>query len=315
MKDVIFRSLAITLVPVLLAGCLLLRYRGAENTSEFEMDFEGRTRQYYLYVPESLPPRPDVLFVLHGGGGKAIQIMGSTRGTFDKLAESNGFIVVYPQGIEKQWNDGRKDPKTTAHQENINDAGFLMAIRDRIKEKYGVSRTFFTGISNGGMMSLRMGCEFPDRVNGVAPVASSISVDIASSCAPAGVSLLILDGKEDPLVPYDGGSVKVLGSERGSVIGAPASVRLWLRANGCQAPGDFSGSVVQTIDNDPEDATKAVVMRFNCKVPVELVAFEGAGHTWPGSVELLPEWLVGKLSMEMDGMTKVADFFGLIKSH
>jgi polyhydroxybutyrate depolymerase len=44
--------------------------------------------------------------------GKRSRHANPTSG-FDKLADKDGFLVVYPDGIERNWNDGRMDEKQT----------------------------------------------------------------------------------------------------------------------------------------------------------------------------------------------------------
>lgn len=310
-----FHRILLLLIPFLLAATLVdcrgRRYRGSENTRSFTVQYEGRERSYRLYVPENLRPNPDAIFVIHGGGGDPEKMMSLTLGRFDELAEKHGFLVVYPAGFDHQWNDGREVPKSVAHSENINDAGFLLTIQDRLKQDYGIQRSFFTGISNGGFMSFRMGCEHASRVDGVAPVTANVSVFLSSRCKPDGVPILVINGTEDPLVPYEGGFVKVLGRERGQIISTDDSMRLWLTANGCAAPVDFSGALAQTTDSNKDDETLVKRYRFPCRVPVELIRIEGGGHTWPGGNPYLPEFMVGRVSQELKAADTIVEFFGL----
>ena len=298
------------LTAMALPQCRGRRYRGGENTRSFEFLFEGRERSYELYVPESARPNPDVLFVLHGGGGNPARMMSLTYGAFDRLADAHGFLVVYPAGVDEQWNDGREVPNSEAHEQKINDAGFLLAIQDRLRADFGASKTYFTGISNGGFMSFRMGCEHSDRVDGVAPITANISVFLSSRCRPTRVPILVINGTEDPLVPYDGGFVKVLGRERGQIISTDDSIRLWLSHNGCAAPADFEASETKALDSQ-DDGTVARRFRFPCSTPVELIRIEGGGHTWPRGLPYLPEFMVGRVSQEIDASAEVVNFFGL----
>ncbi len=293
-----------------LLSCRGRRYHGGENTNHFEFMFEGMERSYELYVPNRLRPNPGVLFVLHGGGGDPEKMMGLTYGAFDELADRHGFLVVYPAGVENQWNDGREIPESKAHSEKLNDTGFLLAIQDRLKKDYGISRTYFTGISNGGFMSFRMGCEHPDRVDGIAPVTANLSVYLQDRCNPRGVPILLMNGTEDPLVPYDGGYVEVLGKKRGAIRSTDDSIRRWLTANGCAVPADLNSALAETID-EKDDETVARVLRFPCSVNVELIRIEGGGHTWPSGRPYLFEFLVGRVSQEIDASSRIVQFFGL----
>lgn len=74
---------------------------------------DGRVRSYRLFVPASVPSDRSVplLVALHGGTGWGEQFEGNSR--FDRLAEANGFLVVFPDGVGaagtdalRTWNGG-----------------------------------------------------------------------------------------------------------------------------------------------------------------------------------------------------------------
>src|SRR5436853_42181 len=88
---------------------------------------------------------PALVLVLHGAGGWA---QGFARHTgFSRVAEREGFVVAYPQGLERRWNDGRGNG--TPH----DDVGFVRALVDTLQRELGVDqrRIYATGISNGAM--------------------------------------------------------------------------------------------------------------------------------------------------------------------
>src|SRR6202021_3599767 len=89
--------------------------------------------------------------------------------------------------------------------ENVDDIGFLRALLEKIERDYAVDpqRVYFTGISNGGMMSYRVACEVAEQGAAIAPVEGALNVE----CHPtAPVSVLIFHGTADRLVPFEGGS-------------------------------------------------------------------------------------------------------------
>lgn len=60
------------------------------------------------------------------------------KGGFNVLADEEGFVVVYPDAVDNQWNDGRSKEEADhrAHEENIDDVGFISALIDQlIKEE------------------------------------------------------------------------------------------------------------------------------------------------------------------------------------
>src|SRR5450830_667272 len=64
------------------------------------LTFEGDTRSYDLHVPpqyDGKTPLP-IVFALHPFNGGAATFANVTG--FNKEADANGFIVVYPQGLE-----------------------------------------------------------------------------------------------------------------------------------------------------------------------------------------------------------------------
>ncbi len=65
-------------------------------------------------------------------------------------------------------------------------------------------RVFVTGVSNGAMLAYRYACEEAERVQAIASVAGSVTVEDCRPSRP--VSVLELRGSADPLVPFEGGS-------------------------------------------------------------------------------------------------------------
>ena len=69
-------------------------------------------------------------------------------------------------------------------------------------------RIYVAGVSNGGMMALRLICEGADFVAGVGSVIASMPAAAGADCRPARpVPVVMFNGTADKLVPYDGGRV------------------------------------------------------------------------------------------------------------
>jgi polyhydroxybutyrate depolymerase len=258
----------------------------------------GTTKRHYeLFVPSDQPGLPLVI-ALHGHGGTGKQMERSSK--FDRVAAREQFLVAYPDGIDRGWNDGR--PEVAG---GPDDVAFIAGLIDELAARYSIDRTrvYVTGASNGGMMTYRIGCDLADRVAAIAPVIGNVPAAI--TCMPsAPVSLLAINGTDDPLVPYNGGQVA---KKRGEVLSATLSTQLFARADGC-------GAALPTVtepDEDPGDGSRTHVTRFACPAPaeVELITLDGAGHTWPGGAQYLPAFLIGGVSRDFDGAERIWDFF------
>ena len=76
---------------------------------------DGIKRGFLVYMPDGdIDGRPLVL-VLHGSKGKGKSVRQQSCYQFDALADREKFIVVYPDGYKKHWNDCRSAPKDKAH--------------------------------------------------------------------------------------------------------------------------------------------------------------------------------------------------------
>lgn len=282
-------------------GVLLNQWALADaETLIFEHD--GVERDAIIYTPDNLPDGlvPAVI-VLHGGNGDA---QGTRRLTgFDDVADDNGFIVVYPNGIDNQWNDGREGIA------EADDVGAISALIDRLIADYAVdpARIYATGISNGGFMSFRLGCELSDRIAAIAPVTATLSETMAERCEPtAPMAVLLMNGTDDPLVPYNGGYVSVLGAERGAIRSTDETMAFWVDQNGCEP----TVAQVALPNLARFDGTRAYRSDYtDCAAPVTLIRIDGGGHTWPGGLQYLPRAVIGRVSRDIDGSEVIWDFF------
>jgi polyhydroxybutyrate depolymerase len=262
------------------------------------LEASGESRRYYLYLPASFRrerPAPLVL-VFHAGGGRASDIAPHTG--FSRLADREGFVVAYPQGLRGRWNDGRGFA-TATH----DDVGFVRALVDTLGRELGIDprRVYATGISNGAMFAYRLACDLPGTFAAVAPVAGALPAELAPGCAHgAPVSVIAFQGTADPLMPYLGG-----GAGQRRVLSAERSVGFWGTQAGC------TGTPVTTDEPDRvADGTRVRRTVFlSCPEgrAVELYTIDGGGHTWPGGPAAGRR--VGRVSREIDATELIWAFF------
>jgi len=182
---------------------------------EKTIEVDGLTRKYLVYIPKGTDGPFPLVLAFHGGGGKPIQMERYSR--FNALAEKEKFVVAYPEAVDGNWNDGRGVQFVRAQRDNIDDVKFVrMVIEDIGKQcQLDTSRVFATGISNGAFISHRLAAEASDVITAVAPVVGGMAPSIAKNFAPKRpVSLFVIQGDSDPLVPIDGGYVGFRGGRR-----------------------------------------------------------------------------------------------------
>ena len=126
---------------------------------------------------------------------------------YNAVADQHGFAVVYPDGIDLSWADGRG--ASIPDRQGVDDVGFLVALADRLTARLTASRPATCsrpGLSAGAFMAMRLACQRADVVAAIAPVAGSLGS--AVPCAPSRpVSVFATHGMADPVVPYNGGGM------------------------------------------------------------------------------------------------------------
>lgn len=283
----------------------------ARQSTAYTVTVGNLNRTYYLYVPSNASkdrPSPLVL-MFHGGGGMPAYAEKDSK--FSELAEREGFLVAYPQGFEKSWNDGRGDTAVAAQRDNIDDVAFVGALIDDISKHHNVDskRVYATGISNGAMFSHYLAAKLSSRIAAIAPVVGGMPEPLVKVFNPEGaISVLIFNGTADPLVPYQGGDITAFGKTRGRIISTDGAAKKWAT----QARCDRDPIQQDVIDKNPNDQCIVKKISYgNCQGGAEVIVYrmEGGGHTWPNGAQYLPERLIGPVCRELNGSELIWDFF------
>jgi polyhydroxybutyrate depolymerase len=270
--------------------------RPGSGTSERRLLVGGVTRTYLLYAGGTARPGRPLVFVLHGLGGSGAGIEWRTQGTFDKLADRDDAVIIYPEalGDPHRWSEGGDAPPGAAPPD---DRGFLSALIDSAVAELGVDRkrVFAAGFSDGASMVYRLACERPDLVAAVAPVSGGMPPAVARACATGGpVSIIGMHGTADPIAPLD----------------QPIrdGIAAWAKRDGCPTVPSSS----QLPDLDPHDGTRTRVDRFApCAAGTEVAFYEveGGGHAWPGGASVWGFRKRGNTPRDFDASVVIWDFF------
>jgi polyhydroxybutyrate depolymerase len=243
-----------------------------------------------------------LVLVLHGGAGTGAQIERYTN--FNAVADAHGFVVVYPDGVNRGWNDGRESERTSTRSGHVDDVGFIGSLIDHLTKRLRVDplRVYSTGISNGGFMSHRAAMELSDRIAAIAPIAGTLGENLVARFAPKHpVAVLHMHGTQDRFVRYEGGDVIARG---GKSISAARVTEMWAKANGCAVPSRPE----QLPDRDPDDGTRIRADSYgSCRAGTTVVLYTivGGGHTWPGRAAPL----LGTTTRDIDGAQAAWEFF------
>ena len=237
------------------------------SVTHVDLEFDGEMRSYELHVPPSYDGTTPLPLVLsfHGFTSTGLEQQESTE--MNPLADREGFLVAYPNGLYNSWNAGSCCGLSA--EMNVDDVGFTRALLEDLGARGCIDelRVYTTGMSNGGFFSHRLACEAADVIAAAAPVAAVMGVD-GVMCTPARpIPILALNGTGDPLVLYDGGGPNASPSVAESTAG-------WLERNGC------TGEPFVSYQNG--DATCETVDQCDGGASVTLCTIEDGGHCWPG---------------------------------
>ena len=294
---------------LMLCGCTTTGRAQSPNNMPFTVEAAGMTRSYFLHVPEKLPAgkAAPLVIVFHGSGDTGLGIESMTK--FSELADREGFIAAYPNAVAHNWNDGRESTRILSQFNNVDDVAFVDAMITGIAKAHTLDtgRIFATGFSNGGIFAQYLGAQLSMRLAAIAPVSGGIAEPFAPKFKPASpVSVFIIHGTKDPMVPHPGGDVDYGGY--GRIIPTDETMRLWTTFCGC-AKTPTTGELP---DTDPDDKCRVKWSRWSKgqkETEVLLYAVEGGGHTWPGGPQFMPVSIIGHVCRDFDATEAIWDFF------
>jgi polyhydroxybutyrate depolymerase len=263
-----------------LLSVLLLSFcqcAGAGTLTNRVIMHDGLTRNYLEYRPDALATGPlPLVLVLHGGTGTAASAANITRASshWRVLADAEGFVVAYPNGIDGNWNDCR-NIAFTGTPSTADDVGFLRKVVSALSLDFAIDqqRVYVSGASNGGLMSMRLLQEASETFAAAATTIALKANDTVAECRePSNPSTLLFQfGTSDPLILPSGGAGN---------LSAEVTRDYWLSNLQCTV----SSTTESYPDLNPSDGSTIATERFrNCREGTELhvLTATGAGHATP----------------------------------
>lgn len=281
----------------------------------------GVPRKFLVHLPRLYDPRRPVpvVIALHGLGMSIDSMRGLTL--FDVPADTNNFMVVYPQGLGGGWNAGGLKPSSQA-----NDVLFISDLIAQLKSKYAVdSRSIYVcGISNGGQMAQRLACsEISRQFAAVGVVAITGFTSVCKACtARQPIPIVFFLGTEDSLVPWEDGVSKKLGAfgekygigdlsltptiaKYADFMTAEQVIDFWVEHNSSGSPRHEAMP-----DRDSRDGCRVARDSYGGGDREVLVyKIEGGGHSWPGGLGFVAEEKLGRTTNDINASQLLWDFF------
>jgi len=304
-------------------------------------------RSWIIYAPPSYnPARPTpIVFVLHGRPSNAPAMAAISR--MNEVAARHGFIVVYPQGLNNEWNayyDLVRQP-AIAPQDDI---AFLKTLSEDLGADFNIDRRrmYISGFSNGGFMTLRLACSASNYFAAFASVSAELYTQLTSRCQGNPGPIVLFHGTADRSVPYNGvmqGSSGAVPGDLDSPMRSPGASRfgpsgmgsggaapdLDLGLGGANGPTKITLSAFETAafftrrNHCDHAGTQSVypqgghspgtsVTRFaahGCENNDDVVVYviNGGGHTWPGVPDVLTG--LGDVNQDIDAGEEIWNFF------
>lgn len=274
------------LIGPLICLFLLSCDKGSDNPQSDKFRFteqvfiDGIRRTYIIKLPENYYQKDSIrplVIGLHGTGGNAAQFEKAYG--FEQKGNEEGFITVYPDGVEKQDGMGLFEIRTWnagtccdyAMYTNVNDVKFISTLIDNICARFKVNKkkVYVTGMSNGGMMAYRLASELPDKIAAVGIVSGDM-------VAPKDVSkqgivpILHIHAIPDTKVPFAGG----IGIGGYDFPPALDGINYWINRNNCE-----KDPVKMQYDNYEVSSWHT----GDGRTLVQLYLTRDGGHAWPSS--------------------------------
>jgi polyhydroxybutyrate depolymerase len=203
------------------------------------------TRTYTVHVPTGYSGNTPVPLVLDFHPMSLGSAWEEANSGYKALSDQQGFIVVWPHGLETSWNVG---PCCTTSS-TIDDFAFARTIVRLLSIEACIDprRVYAAGFSMGGLMAYYLACKQAEVFAAIAVSSSDLIVDADLACQPTRpVTEISFRGSADTVVPYAGGPSNPPGHADMALdlMGAVGTFEKWASLDHCTgspSPEDANG--------------------------------------------------------------------------
>ena len=248
---------------------------------------EGKYRVFHFNKPSESLRRSSLIFVLHGSGGNGLGMMKSAA-NMEQRANTKNALVVYPDGYKRYWNECRKASPAQANMENVNEQAFFAGMIQYFSKRYTIDpeHVFAVGTSGGGHMAYKLALTMPRKFRAVTAIIANLPDTTNLDCAASGepVAVMIINGTEDPINPYNGGSVILGNMNMGAVRSTDRTLTYW--ANLAHYRGKPTQEKLPDVDPNDGKILERYTYKANGKPEVVLVKVVGGKHDYPNDIDV-----------------------------
>lgn len=310
------------LLLILLGSTLLFAQRKYSfNWHEEEIKVDSLTRHFTFYIPRECPENAPAVFVFHNynSGMEEVFHTGDGFNEWPNLADEEKFVLIAPNGVNpvnndtkgknQKWNDCRTDVSSRGDFSKANDVKFIDELIEWAILNLSIDKNkiYTAGVGNGGMMVYRLAAKLGDKLAGAAVFLANMPVDFECGFPEKPLPIIIMNSKQDPIMPFDGGTII---GDRGEVLSAVETLNYWVSLNQLNTQ-KLTTKFYEDIN--PDDNSRIIKNEFDRPLenpPVALNVITNSGHAVPSiKHEISNKQLLGNQNRDIEAVEEAWKFF------
>ena len=247
---------------------------------------DGHYRTFHFNLPLKNFKNASLIFVLHGSGGNGLKSMKGASKLLN-IANEENFLVLFPDGYLKNWNECRKNAPAQANLENIDENTFFTKMIDYCQSKYLINpkKIFAIGTSGGGHMVYKLAMTMPEKFKAITAIVANLpdasNMDCVEKKMP--IAVMIINGTNDLTNPYNGG---ISAKNKGLVISTDETFHYWASINGYEG----KPTMEELPDLEPDGKTiEKYTFKEKGKPEVVLLKVINGEHNNPKDIDVFLE--------------------------
>ena len=237
------------------------------------LQVDNLERRYYLFVPQTPPETAMPLVVAFHGGGMIGEEF-PQQAQFEALAESEGILLAFPQGLQVGDNEGEWQLNTRP--ESRHDIEFVSAMIEDISRRHSVesNRIYAVGYSLGSMFTYEVACQMSDRFAAITSFAGTMPQSPADCTPERYAPIMHVHGDADGIISYGDTWGWKSWDEVGTMMDIPSLINFWKDTYACQEA------------NRMESSSSEHIIHSGCEqnAMVEHHRLKGVDHGWPEDI-------------------------------